>query len=838
MRHLLIAIVISVSVLADVTTQPPAAAARVDEILQQAEALLDAGDYGTLAAIASEARALSRSAGDRRREARALTYFASARLSGAAPTEALHTFNDLVALARELRDPALEAQALTHVGNCLRNLNRYAEALDTLAKAEALYRQSGDRAGRAETLRNLAMVHTEIGDYDSSESALGQALALARETGAGRVEALALNNLGIVARRRGQPNVALEHLEKSLAHPALPRDVLTRVNLLISKGNVQLELNDTRGAIASYERGLVEAKNPYTRALLLGNIGMARVRLGDYEAALALLTDARGRLRQVGDFPEKIWEMELLLAQCHRALGRLDAALDSLRDALATMERLRTVAAPTETSRASVVAIRRQAVAEAVDLLFSMGRHADAFAVAEQSRGRAFLDELAASHVDLRQNLRDADRKREATLLGRISDLQKQMWTADVPAPTRRQVEGDLAEAERDLDLFGLQIRRSNPAFASVHYPETLGADRLQAALGPRAAVVEYLLGTPRSFVWVVTRDRIVMTSLPARDAIDDAVAAYRKALSRPVSSLTLASAERDIASRGAALYDILIKPIEPELTSVDRLTVVADGALSYVPIESLGSPPVLERVPVSYAVSASAWMATERQSAGQPPPEGLVAFGDPLYGATGRSSGAEAYRERGFDLEPLPQTRREVESIAALYPSARRAVHLGANAREEVVKRERLDRYRYIHFAAHGLVDERVPGRSGIALSIRPNATDDGVLQVREILGLHLKADLVTLSACSTGLGKLVDGEGMLGLARAFMYAGAKSVVVSLWNVNDAATSELMGRFYRGLNRGLSKEQALREARLALAHGSRRLWRHPYYWAAFVLIG
>lgn len=162
----------------------------------------------------------------------------------------------------------------------------------------------------------------------------------------------------------------------------------------------------------------------------------------------------------------------------------------------------------------------------------------------------------------------------------------------------------------------------------------------------------------------------------------------------------------------------------------------------------------------------------------------------------------------------------------------------LGAQANEDSVKSEKLDQFRYVHFAAHGVVDEENPRRSGIILSLDGSDKEDGILQMTEIMRLKLNADLVTLSACRTGLGKLVNGEGVLGLTRAFLYAGTRSVIASLWNVNVTATAELMTAFYRNLKRGLPKDEALRQAKLELLNGKQPAWRHPYFWASFVLMG
>ena len=198
----------------------------------------------------------------------------------------------------------------------------------------------------------------------------------------------------------------------------------------------------------------------------------------------------------------------------------------------------------------------------------------------------------------------------------------------------------------------------------------------------------------------------------------------------------------------------------------------------------------------------------------------------------------AEDYAERGFSFVRLPYTRNEVLAISNLFPLDQRHVYLGAEAREEAVKSEKLDDFRFIHFATHSFLDEIRPGRSGILLSRAPQSLEDGILQMGEIMRLKMNADLVTLSACSTGLGKLVNGEGVLGLTRAFFYAGARNVAVLLWNVNDFATATLMVSFYRHLTRGVPESEALRQAKLSLLHSSQPLWHHPYFWAAFVIEG
>jgi CHAT domain-containing protein len=217
--------------------------------------------------------------------------------------------------------------------------------------------------------------------------------------------------------------------------------------------------------------------------------------------------------------------------------------------------------------------------------------------------------------------------------------------------------------------------------------------------------------------------------------------------------------------------------------------------------------------------------------AARQPAPKALVAFGFPNYSGTRSTASTD-----NASLTALPNTREEVIGIGGLYPASQRALHLAGAATEATAKSDAIAQYRYVHFAVHGLVDEAAPAKSGLALS-PGGGTDDGVLRMDEIAKLRLNADLVTLSACRTGVGKFLQGEGLMALSRAFFYAGAQKVVASLWDVNDASTSQLMRSFYAQLKAGRAPAQALQAAKLSMLRGSQRLWRHPHYWSPFVAL-
>ncbi len=313
---------------------------------------------------------------------------------------------------------------------------------------------------------------------------------------------------------------------------------------------------------------------------------------------------------------------------------------------------------------------------------------------------------------------------------------------------------------------------------------------------------------------------------------------------------------ERALAEQrklGEELFALLLGPLAQGLEPGQRLVIAPDGLLYYLPFETLRHRRhyLIEDHEISYAPSASVLkllqQASEKhQNAAQME---LLAFGDPAFGPSATGKSGQPGRSQlggvmgrlwgnGNDRVPvLPRTRAEILAISKLFPPEQRSIFLGRQATEEAVKREPLNRYRRIHFATHSLIDERFPARSGVLLTLDANPTEDGFLDAGEIAELKLDCELVVLSACQTGRGQLVSGEGLVGLARAFLYAGARAIAVSLWNVSDLSTEHLMTDFYRHLAAHENAATALRQAKLKMLR-SRQAARHPYYWAPFVLVG
>jgi len=388
-----------------------------------------------------------------------------------------------------------------------------------------------------------------------------------------------------------------------------------------------------------------------------------------------------------------------------------------------------------------------------------------------------------------------------------------------------------------ELDAFYLEIRRSNPAYAQLRRPELATAGRIQKELaGDGSAVLEYMLGDAHSYAWAVTRDAVRVAILPARKEIEALAKAYCDGMAEEVTALTAQAHAREQRDRARKLYLMLLQPLADTIHDMGRLSIVPDGVLAYLPFESLVTPGqpehyLLERHVIAYSQSASASLALRTRPTVVPGAgKTLLAFGDPDYGKPGQGS-----ERGGATWTAIPHTRDEVLSIASLYPPGERVLRLGAAASESAVKSDNLRQYRYLHFAVHGFADEADPSRSGLVLAQGKDGDQDGILRMDEIAQLRLKAELVTMSACRTAVGRLLEGEGLVALSRTFFYAGARNVIASLWDVNDISTAEIMKDLYVQMKAGLSPAEALRNAKLSLLRGREQLWRDPHFWSAFV---
>jgi CHAT domain-containing protein len=499
------------------------------------------------------------------------------------------------------------------------------------------------------------------------------------------------------------------------------------------------------------------------------------------------------------------------------------------------------------------------------------------------------LDLLNEARAKLRSDVDSALLTREAnlqqklnSLAQRANDPRKEQWLK----ANAQTINATLEE----LRTVRAQIRQASPRFAELTEPQPPTVRELQTQLlDADTMLLAYALGDTRSFVWAISSDAIHAYQLPSRDDITKATRRVYELLTTPqrLSNLSAAQqqkqlqdAERQYQIEAAALSQMLLGPVAHQLGK-KRLLIVAPEALQYLPFGALpdpvvggrwlvvgqkhNQPPATSHQPLilSHEIislpSVSVMMLLRQElAARKPAPKAVAVLADPVFEANDArvknkalakaetapaASSALARSLRSFDgragLARLLLSRDEAEAIAATVPASERLKALDFKASRAEAMNAALGQYRIVHFATHGLLNAERPELSGLVFSMvnEQGQPQDGFLRLHEIYNLKLPADLIVLSACQTGLGKDIKGEGMIGLTRGFMYAGAARVVASLWRVDDYATSVLMKKFYRGmLQEKLPAAAALRKAQIEMWR--QQQWQSPFYWGAFVLQG
>ncbi len=802
-----------------------------------------------------------------------LTGIARARLDKGDPDGALELLQQALDISRRLGQRNDEANVLQHTasvylrrGELQRSLEVYNDALD-------LYRRVGDRAHEGQILSSLGTVALYLGDRDRALELHTQALQVHRDMKSRAWEALALCDIGWIYELRKESQAALENFTSALESTRESGNLGTQAFALLGLGRVRLTLGLPREAIADLEGALALFRKTDNSIGVIGtlvDLGRAAQALGDMDRAAELFQQARDLSRQRKTLMAEA-VAQAAVARLERDRGDLAGAAGAMEEALRILESVRPKVA-SQRFRASFFASRRDYFDFYVDLQVRMeqaepgsGHLAMALATSERARARALLDLLAEGRIDVRQGVAPELKRKETEIAQRITWLQSRLLD-DLSGRGRigspQGIEAELDQAEEERERLEWQIRREHPRYAAVSHPLPLQLQRIQELLDDRTALLEYSVGQEGSFLFVVTRGGLSSFSLPPGPELASQVDILRQTLAEP--GRRLYSRYVDTAWQ---LYRTLIQPAEALLRDKPNLILVPDGPLLLLSFEALLTAPpdparggydslpylILDRS-VTYVPSASvlAELGAPRPAGARPPEAKLfLGFGDPDYGgpakpadtASPSSPSPEGTLTRSLQKaglphpHPLPESRNEVTRIAGLFPAGRAQLFLGSEASEEDVKNNPSlkDAWR-IHFAVHGFTDETRPELSGLVLALDGDHAEDGLLQVYEIFNLQLDADLVVLSACDTGLGLNVNGEGLLGVTRALLYAGASSVVVSLWQVADISTSELMIRFYENLEGKDDKADALRLSKLAMIRGGR--FGHPYFWAPFILIG
>ena len=512
----------------------------------------------------------------------------------------------------------------------------------------------------------------------------------------------------------------------------------------------------------------------------------------------------------------------------------------------------------------------------------SKGYDIQALNASEKSRARGLLELLTEANADIRKGanpkllaqekqLQQQIEAKERLRLEIVNDKNK---SNDAAERLEKEIQNHIFEHKQ----LKAKIKQSNPKYAALKYPEPLNLNQIQQQLDKDTVLLQYSLGKERSYLWTVTPDSLDSYELPKREEIETAANKFKELLKKcakrqnelginchkDLSAEEKAKDFQEITQAATELSKLIFAPVSGKLGK-KRLVVVADGALLEIPFAALSEPnqtnyqPLLVNrdivnLPSISAIAIHRSELKQRQAA----PKTLAVLADAVFSndderVTGKppalapelnltssllQQAARSLNRTGWGR--LKGTRTEAEEILKLMPSSQTLQAFDFDANYNWVTDKRLKQYRFIHLATHGFAEPNNPELSGILLSAvdKQNKPLDRVkLLLGDIFNLDWGADLVVLSACETGLGKGVPGEGLIGLTRGLMYAGAEHAVISLWQVDDTATSKLIPQMYKAiLEKNLSPAKALRQAQLQM--WQQKEWRNPYYWAAFTSQG
>jgi CHAT domain-containing protein/Tfp pilus assembly protein PilF len=796
-----------------------------ERLFVEAMKLAETGDRGDVNKRVDEACLLWTKRGDPERAGRARLQIGGLYQNDKRFDESLSQYRQTLMIER--LSPFLKALTYDSIGQIYAELYQTTLAQRNYSKALSLARANRDYPVEAHVQLNLATLSFKNGDFRRAMEIAQSAVSSSSKGNDEKVLGLSLGFLAQMELKNGQIEKGRSDLDRALSLYRQNNDLPAQIKILCFLSDVSLSA---------------------------GQVSQAR------EQAESALRMAEDLARRASSNSQKLranalrWPCWLALARAQRALQQRDEALKSyFRAVSGTVVDWWSVYASTETSALGFAEERQVPYRELVDLLVELGRVNEAYDAYQYARVRTLSGMISAPRLVGFRSEGDTDNKMRE-LSASVASLRTRLLSPTLNRSQRENLQLELVDVEDDLAERRLQAELNHPKHRLVFSkPATLKQLQNQV-LGDGESVLEFCLGEERSFAWLISRETVGFEMLPGRREIEGTVRQYVNDLSVPPTNLHLQSRVAKQRAMAEDLFTMLFGKLADHVRAGSKLIVIPDGLLNQVPYESLvhNGRYLIEDHQISYLPSASLIELLRQPPESASDPDGeldLLAFGDPVFQQQSKPSlsrklpatPAEINRQTGdwdmTNLSRLPRTRDEVEYIASLIPKGRQRLYLGKDSTEKAFKQESMSKYKWIHLATHSLIDERTPGRSAVVLARDGNNAEDGFLRATEISDLDLNCDLVILSACETGRGQLLSGEGTIGLSRSFFIAGARSVIVSLWAVSDISTAQLMKDFYQQLVNKVPKAAALREAKLRMLNGGSET-RHPYYWAPFVIIG
>jgi len=771
-----------------------------------------------------------------------------------------------------------EAQALTNLGLIRNQLGEYTNALTDYLAALAKQREIGDQAGMGNSLSNIGVLYYNLGHTDQALGYFLQAVTQRRTIGDKRGESTDLGHIGTIHAQLGFYSKALTAYQDALASKRAIQDKRGEGVILSHLGAVYANINQLEKALSYFQSAAALARKMNDRQGLgadLANLGLLYQQLEKPQKAYQALQESVSILTELGT--DKRWYAQRGLAKVQVERQQIEAAIEQYEQAITTVESLK-AGLQDKKDKYTFMGDKLYVYDELITLFYdlhrqapSKGYDAKALEIFERKQGRVFLEELGKSGAEKFAGLPREIIEREKWLAEKQQVLQAELVQErnqslqSQNTQTLNQLSQQLATVTQAQQQLQAQIKTQYPDYYALKYPQPVTVKTLQQqVLQADEALLIYGVMAEETLLWVVTNKAFGVFSLEVgEEELNETVDYLRDVILNRLPELV---------DEGNPLYEQLIpEDARPLLAKVHTLYIVPTGPLYMLPFETLVSKVtddyephfLIEDYALTYLSSASLLkILRDTQARRQKQPsQPFIAFANPTYRAcedeyaseraVGRSAlsvtelRSQAYRDAldAVCFVPLPETEGEARSAAYLFGVPNHTLYLGKRARRSLLLdlnvAGQLSDYRYLLFAAHGLLPHEVSGLTQSAL-VLSDPEQEGFLTAADAYQLQFNADFINLSACNTGGGEQIKGEGIIGLTRSFMYAGTGSIGVTLWSVESASAENLSVGIFNYLRRDSFRADAFRQIKLDMIAGRARKphYNHPYYWAPFVLYG
>ncbi|HLP46855.1 MAG TPA: CHAT domain-containing protein [Candidatus Kapabacteria bacterium] len=774
--------------------------------------------------------------------------------------------NDLaLSIFKKLEDPLGQGDVFELKGNIYFFKGDGINALKMYDMALFFFEKTSMPTAIGVILADKGDIFLYTGDLEKAEKMYDRALDFFNKVSMTIHKGDIFRRKGNVCADRGDYDEAEKMYEKALTFFKKMDDPLGQGNVYLGKGDIYYNTGNYMNAEKMYDKALLffeKANDPIGLGNVYSNKGDIYFRYGDNVKALDMYNKSFTFFLDIG-----IYSGYYALygkAKVLEIMGKKAEAFKLFENSITNLERVRTQTAVSELKRTFLKKVYDQ-YEKTVLFMLKNKYYEKGFTYAESMKARVFLDQMAEGLLPLEKGMKPELKEEKERLVGKLSALSRQMQeTGSNEEKKLQELKGEYRKFESEFDDLLIKIRLENPLYAAVNYPQPLSVQYLQKEiLKDNETLLSYFISPDESYAFVISKDNFSVEQLKLKEKeVNGLINRYLLAIKENNANI--------MKKYGSILYEKLFMPMEKYLTKNSDIIIVPAGQLETIPFESFiidqkkTVPPVylLEKYRLKYVQSATLLSILRKYYTGDSNAKGFIGFGDPVYDyenfnqnkpeqgsmkilATESTEITEAeikeiHRDRfaraGGIMDRLPHSGEEIQTISRLFEKESPAtkVYLREQAAEENARADIMKDFAYIHFSCHGLLNDDF---QCLVLSQLPGAKEDGYFTLNEIMNCDYNAKLIVLSACRTGSGKMVRGEGITGLTRAFMYAGSPAVVASLWEVDDAATKELMVKFYRNmLEKNLDKVEALRQAKLELLKAEK--YSSPLFWSAFVMYG